>query len=326
VVLGMLTGASVRISGVDVQADEFLYLTPYELVFRDELFRLFTGLWTGEYRLFAPRISTDADWCEAMNRPIGDDELGCYLDRPIASYLADYIDPRDLTLWPKAAAMGTPVEVDVPFIVQSWTITNGMSLFGYDRLFDFQDSNYVWLKAGEKPSLPDPPTNGLGIIGINNVGPLNEFVVPGDETLRFPTGTTIRVQGSTCNDGDYEVAGPGARSEPPNTIIPIVDTTRIPCNTADGYIPEPYWDVMECHDPRLWNGQTWSTLRLTDGAADDRPAVIWMRRCKLAQHAVEQSTPGTPEYDEASRRYDSVVWRLDWMRALNRIWGHTPDF
>jgi len=324
--LQMLTGATVALAGVDVQADQFLYLTPYEAVFGDELFRLFNGLWAGEFRLFAPRIETDRDVCESLGQPIDVGVAGCYLDRPLASYINeelsfDYIDPRDLTVWPDEP-VGSPVSTGAPFIVQAWAIQTGMATFGFGRFYDFQDSNYVWLRQGEEPTIPEPPTTGLTILAADTVN--NEFTVEGLEIARFPAGSIFRVLGSTGNTGDYRVHedGPRVSGTGTDTIVPV--TLPIPDGTADGFIPEPYWEVMECHDPRIWNGQTWKTLRKTDGSVDDRPAVIWMARCWNAQRRVEQATPGTDGYDNAVAAYDGVVWRLDWMRSLNAIFGHNP--
>jgi hypothetical protein len=92
----------------------------------------------------------------------------------------------------------------------------------------------------------------------------------------------------------------------------------------DGELPQlaTGWEPMFCQDPRIYNGMTWATLRKTDGSVDDRPAVIWMQRCQQAQQQVETSTPGTQGYRDASGNFDGVVWRLDWMRGLNAIYGH----
>jgi hypothetical protein len=61
VALQMLTGAVARIAGVDTAAEGFIYLTPYENVFGEELYALFSGIWASAIRPSARR-------CRAASR------------------------------------------------------------------------------------------------------------------------------------------------------------------------------------------------------------------------------------------------------------------
>lgn len=78
------------------------------------------------------------------------------------------------------------------------------------------------------------------IVG-SSVGPLGNFVVSGDRTTQFVTGTNFSVRYSTGNDGTYTVQAPGAAYNPGlnQTTIPI--TSSVPTASTDGIVFQDNW-------------------------------------------------------------------------------------